>query len=45
MNRHPRTCITNLFHEKEKLKYVNKQRYSTKAKCQKLGRETHYLEL
>ena len=30
MNRHPRTCITNLFHEKKKLKYVNKKRYSTK---------------
>ena len=31
MNRHPRTCITNLFHgKKKKLKYVNKQRYSTK---------------
>ena len=26
MNRHPRTCIPNLF-RKEELEYVNKQRY------------------
>ena len=51
MKRHPRTCIPNVFHEKNKsmkktkqtnkqnpnkLDYVNKQRYFTKGKQEKM---------
>lgn len=42
MKRHPRTCIPNLFHGKEKLEYVNKQTYFPKGNAKGRGKFITY---